>query len=62
VTAWVVLDTFAVLFGYFAHWAKPDSLPRWQKFRRWLAGVDGDDAQPFLPRFGKTAGSRRSMR
>jgi len=38
---------------YFARWAKPDSLPRWQKFRRWLAGVDGDDAQPFLPRFGK---------
>jgi choline dehydrogenase-like flavoprotein len=38
---------------YFARWAKPDSLPLWQKFRRWLAGVDGDDAQPFLPRFGK---------
>ena len=38
---------------YFALWTKPDSLPRWQRFRRWLAGVDGDDAQPLLPRFGK---------
>jgi choline dehydrogenase-like flavoprotein len=38
---------------YFALWAEPDSLPRWQRFRRWLAGVDGDDTQPFLPRFGK---------
>jgi choline dehydrogenase-like flavoprotein len=34
---------------YFARWARPDSLPHWQRFRRWLAGVDGGDSMPFLP-------------
>ena len=41
---------------YFARWSKPDSLPCWQKLRRWLAGVDGDDAKPFLPWSGKEPG------
>lgn len=31
---------------YFAAWAPPDALPRWQKFRRWLNGIDGDDDKP----------------
>ncbi len=32
---------------YFARWTKPDDLPRWQKFRRWLDGVDWADAVPW---------------
>ncbi len=38
---------------YFARWSRPDSLPYWQKLRRWLAGVDGDDSKPLLPSFGR---------
>ncbi|HXC51436.1 MAG TPA: GMC oxidoreductase [Candidatus Limnocylindrales bacterium] len=29
---------------HFAEWSSPDSLPRWQKLRRWLQGIDADDA------------------
>ncbi|MEO6785466.1 MAG: hypothetical protein ABI318_04970, partial [Chthoniobacteraceae bacterium] len=38
---------------YFARWSKPDSRPLWQKIRRWLAGVDGDDEEPLLPLWGR---------
>lgn len=31
---------------YFARWAAADGLPAWQSFRRWLDGLDGDDAMP----------------
>lgn len=31
---------------YFAEWAPPDELPRWQRFRRWRDGLDADDGQP----------------
>lgn len=31
---------------YFAEWATPDNLPRWQKRRRWREGLDGQDALP----------------
>ena len=41
---------------YFARWARPDALPRWQRFRRWLAGVDSGDTTPFLP-WGRKPGN-----
>ena len=31
---------------YFAKWAAPDEWPRWQKIRRWINGLDGDDHKP----------------
>ncbi len=43
------LTPFGVSVGrkYFARWTRPDDLPRWQKFRRWLDGVDWADAMPW---------------
>ena len=35
---------------YFAKWAAPDEWPRWQKLRRWIAGLDGDDHKPAAAR------------
>jgi choline dehydrogenase-like flavoprotein len=32
---------------YFARWTAADALPFWQRLRRWLDGLDGDDAEPF---------------
>jgi choline dehydrogenase-like flavoprotein len=32
---------------YFARWTAADARPFWQKLRRWLDGLDGDDAEPF---------------
>ena len=32
---------------YFARWTAADARPLWQKLRRWLDGLDGDDAEPF---------------
>jgi hypothetical protein len=32
---------------YFARWTAADPLPFWQKLRRWLDGLDGDDAESF---------------
>ncbi|WP_038162613.1 GMC oxidoreductase [Verrucomicrobium sp. BvORR106] len=29
---------------YFAEWTHPDAWPKWQKRRRWLEGLDSDDA------------------
>jgi choline dehydrogenase-like flavoprotein len=29
---------------YFAEWAPPDAQPRWQRRRRWRAGLDAEDA------------------
>jgi choline dehydrogenase-like flavoprotein len=31
---------------YFSEWATPDSLPRWQKYRRWRDGYDAEDFEP----------------
>jgi hypothetical protein len=37
---------------YFARWSKPDALPYWQKLRRWLDGLDGQDAEPLASWIG----------
>ena len=31
---------------YFSKWTVPDSLPRWQKYRRWRDGYDAEDSKP----------------
>jgi|SRR5882724_5171709 len=32
--------------SYFSKWTVPDSLPRWQKYRRWRDGYDAEDSEP----------------
>jgi hypothetical protein len=33
---------------YFALWTRPGDMPRWQRFRRWIAGVDASDRKPLF--------------
>ena len=46
--------------SYFAKWAAPSALRSWQKFYRWLEGIDSDDPEPFM--FWLTSKLRRWLR